>query len=114
MADTNTITLTILIILAFVWRFLRTRQLYKTSLLVQQGKIDPIPFKPHDLHSFIQGALLGNRSLNPSSFFIRAVVYLIVALCLLPFKSYQPPLIWIVIALIALYVPFCVLLGLLL
>ena len=38
-------------------------------------------------------------------------VFLAVAVCLLPFKSYTPPLFWLAIALIALYVPWCMAYG---
>jgi hypothetical protein len=88
MVDTNTILLGIVIVLVFIWRFARTRQLYLTSLHVQASGSDPIPFKPHDLGSFIEQALLGRRSLKPTSFFFRGFVFVVVAGCLLPFKDY--------------------------
>ena len=73
-----------------------------------------MPFRPHDLGSFIQQALLGRRSVGPTSFFIRGLVFAVVATCLLPFKHYKPPLFWLVVALIALYVPWCIAHGLML
>jgi len=114
MVDKNTIALGIIIILVFIWRFARTRQLYLTSLSVEACYSEPIPFKVHDLRSFYEQALLGRRSVKPTSFFIRAIIFLIVAVCLLPFKSYEPHLYWLVIILIALYVPWCIVHGVML
>jgi len=114
MVDTNRITLGLLIIFIFIWRFVRTRQLYVTSLHVHAGGSEPIPFNPHDLRSFVQQVLLGRRSIEPSSFFIRAFVLVVVALCLFPFKDYEPLLSWLVIVLITLYVPWCILHGVML
>jgi len=114
MVDTNTIALGIVIVLAFIWRFARTRQLYLTSLHVQTGDLEPIAFNPHDLHSFVQQALLGRRSIKPISFFIRAFVFMVVAACLFPFKDYEPLLYWLVVVLIALYVPWCIVHGVML
>ena len=114
MVDTNTILLGIVIVLVFVWRFVRTRQLYLTSLHVQVSGSEPIPFKPHDLCSFVEQALLGRRSLKPTSFFIRAFVFVVVAACLLPFKDYEPLLYWLAIILIVLYVTWCIVHGIML
>jgi hypothetical protein len=114
MVDTNRIALGLVIILVFIWRFARTRQLYVTSLQVHARGSEPVPFNPHDLHSFVQQVLLGRRSIKPTSFFIRAVVLAAVAVCLLPFKDYEPLLLWLVIVLIALYVPWCILHGVML
>ena len=114
MVDTNTILLGIVIVLVFIWRFARTRQLYLTSLHVQACGSDPIPFKPHDLRSFVEQALLGRRSMKPTSFFIRAFVFLLVAACLLPFKDYEPFIYWLAIILIVLYVPWCIVHGVML
>ena len=114
MVDTNLIVLGFVIILVFIWRFVRTRQLYVTSLHVHTRGSEPIPFNPHDLRSFVQQVLLGRRSVRPASFFIRAFVLAIVALCLLPFKDYEPLLFRLVIVLIALYVPWCILHGVML
>jgi hypothetical protein len=114
MADKNTIFLGIVIFLVFIWRFVRTRQLYLTSLQVQASGSEPMPFKPHDLRSFVEQALLGRRSMKPTSFFIRAFVFVIVAACLLPFKKFEPLLYWLVVALIGLYVPWCIVHGLML
>ena len=108
MVDTDTIFLGIVIVLVFIWRFARTRQLYLTSLQLQVSGLEPIPFKPHDLRSFIDQALLGKRSMEPTSFFIRAFVFMAVAICLLPFKDYEPYLYWLVVILIALYGPWCI------
>ena len=112
--NTNTIVLGVLIVLAFVWRAARTRQLYLTTLRVQESGSEPIPFKPHDVRSFVDQALLGRRTMRPTSFFIRAFVFAVVALCLLPFKDYAPVLFWLVVALIALYVPWCIVHGVIL
>ena len=114
MVDTNTIALGIVIVLVFIWRFARTRQLYLTSLHVQACGSEPIPFNPHDLHSFVGQALLGRRSIKPTSFFIRAFVFVVVAGCLLPFKAYEPLICWLVIILIVLYVPWCIVHGVML
>jgi hypothetical protein len=114
MLDTSTMALGIVIVLAFIWRFARTRQLYLTSLQIQVCGSDPIPFNPHHLRGFGQQALLGRRSIKPNSFFIRALIFVIVAVCLLPFKDYEPVLYWLVVILIALYVPWCILYGVML
>lgn len=52
--------------------------------------------------------------MKPSSFFIRAFVFVLVAACLLPFKGYEPPLFWLVIVLTALFVPWCIVHGVML
>ena len=114
MAESNTIALGIVIVLVFVWRAVRTRQLYLTSLHVQESGSEPIPFKPHDVRSFVDQALLGRRTMKPTSFFIRAFVFAVVAVCLLPFKDYEPILYWLVVTLIVLYVPWCILHGVML
>ena len=114
MVDANTILLGIVIVLVFVWRFARTRQLYLTSLQVQACGSEPIPFKPHDLRSFVEQALLGRRSMKPTSFFIRGFSFAVVAGCLLPFKDYEPLICWLAIVLIALYVPWCIVHGVML
>ncbi|HEY71123.1 MAG TPA: hypothetical protein G4O08_11125 [Anaerolineae bacterium] len=114
MAHEDIITLAVLITLAFAWRFVRTRQMYLTSLAVRTQKLAPIPFKPRDLSTFVQQALLGRRSMEPNSFFIRGVVFVLVAVCILPLKNYSPPLWWLTIVLIGLYVPWCVAHGLIL
>jgi hypothetical protein len=114
MVDTNTIFLGIVIVLVFIWRFARTRQIYLTSLHVQAYGSEPIPFKPHDLHSFVEQALLGRRSMKPTSFFIRGFVFVVVAVCLLPFKDYEPLIYWLAIILIVLYVPWCIAHGVML
>lgn len=106
--DTDRVFLGILLILAFIWRFLRTRQLYLTSLSLHERGSDPIVFNPRDFRSFVDQALLGRRSLAPSSFFIRAIVFSLVAIGLLPFKEYEPVLFWLVVGMIALYIPWCV------
>lgn len=114
MLETRTITLGILIILVFAWRFVRTRQLYLTSLHVRTLGLDPIEFNPRQIRSIIHQGLLGQRSIEPNSFFIRGIVLAIVALCLLPLKDYEPPLVALVLMLIALYTPWCVAHGIML
>ena len=108
MVDTNTILLGIVIALVFIWRFARTRQIYLTSLHMQAYGSEPIPFKPRDLRSFVEQALLGRRSMKPTSFFIRGFILVVVAGCLLPFKDYEPLTYWLAIILIVLYVPWCI------
>jgi hypothetical protein len=111
MVDTNVIAIGIVIVLVFLWRFARTRRLYLTSLHGQKGGLEPIAFNPHDLRSFVQHALFGRRSIKPTSFFIRAFIYLVVAACLIPFKDWEPLLYWLVMIMIALYVPWCIVHG---
>jgi hypothetical protein len=114
MTDKEVITLAVLIALAFAWRFVRTRQMYLTSLAVRTQGLEPIPFKPQDLSTFVQQALLGRRSMEPNSFFIRGIVFVLVAVCILPLKNYSPPLWWLTIGLIGLYVPWCFIHGMML
>jgi len=114
MVATNSTALGIVIVLVFIWRFVRTRQLYLTSLHVQACGSEPIPFSPHGLRSFVHQALLGRRSVRPTSFFIRAFVFVVVAACLLPFKDYEPLLYWLVVVLIVLYIPWCIVHGVML
>jgi hypothetical protein len=114
MANINSVALGIIIVLAFIWRFARTRQIYLTSLQAKAGDSEPISFSPYDLRSFIAQALLGRRRITVSSFLVRALVFLVVALCLLPFKQYNPWLFRLVIALIALYVIWCIAHGVML
>jgi membrane-bound metal-dependent hydrolase YbcI (DUF457 family) len=114
MVDRNTVVFGILIVLVFIWRFARTRQIYLVSLDVQAGGSDPISFSPDDLPSFFSQVLLGHRSLTPTSFFIRGFVFLVVAVGLLPFKDYEPTLYLLCVVLIGLYVPWCIAHGLML
>jgi len=88
MDEMPTLPLAVIIALAFAWRFARTRQLYITSLAVQEGRLGDKPFHPRDPRSILSQGLLGRRSIPPKSFFVRGVVLAAVALCLLPFKSY--------------------------
>ena len=114
MADRNTILIGIVIVCVFLWRFARTRRLYLTSLHVHTQGLDPIRFKPHDLRSFIEQALLGRRTIEPVSFFVRAFVLAVVAVFLFPFKNFAPLLYWIVIVMIVSYIPWCVVHGIML
>lgn len=111
MLETNTLVLGILIICAFGWRFYRTWQLYLTTKTVLEKGVEAIPFHPQDLNDFIQQALLGRRSVQPGSFRIRALVYGLIAVLLLPIKGYQPVLYWLVVGLISFYLPWCILFG---
>ena len=108
MGETPTLLLAASIAVVFAWRFVRTRQLYLTSLAVRSGRLADTPFNPRDPQTILSQGLLGRRSIPPTSFFIRAAVLGVVALCLLPFKAYAPSLWRLVIALIALYVPWCI------
>ena len=114
MKDTNATTLGILIVLVFIWRFARTHQLYLTSLKVQTLALPPIAFNPRNPRAFLEQVILGRRSIEPNSFFIRGFVLAVVALCLLPFKHYELPLFWLVITMISLYIPWCILHGVML
>lgn len=115
MEDTNTIVLGIVIALFFIWRFARARQLYLTSLQGQTTRrSESSLFNTPDLRSVVQKTLLGRRSIKPISFFIRAFVFMVVTVCLLPVKGYGPCLYWLIVALVALYVPWCVVLGVML
>jgi hypothetical protein len=100
--------LAFIIVLVFVWRFARTRRLYLTSLAVKRDHLALEPFNPRDPRILFHQALIGRRSIEPESFFIRAVVVAVVGLCLLPFKSYGPCLWWLVITLIVSYVLWCI------
>ena len=111
MIDRSTILLGILIVLVFIWRFARTRQLYLSSLEVKTLGVEPVKFNPGDIRSIIHQGLMGHRSVEPESFFIRGIDLAVISLCLLPFKHYQPALVWLVIGLIALYIPWCVIPG---
>jgi len=114
MADTPDIMIWIVITGVFIWRFERTRQIYLRSLSAGPAFAGASSFIPPDIRSFIEQALLGRRSLSPGSFFIRAVLFLLVAISLLPFKVYDPNLYWYVLILIAGYVLWCCLLGIML
>ena len=93
------------VVIFFIWRFARTHQLYRYSLRVLREHVEPSHFKPSLSSNFLNGALLGNRRVEPNSFFIRALVFVVIALVLLPFRNYSPSLYWIVTFLIVLYVP---------
>jgi hypothetical protein len=112
--DINKTVLGIMIILVFVWRFVRTRQLYQTSLKVLTLGLQPVAFNLRDPRDFVEQVLLGRRSIKPAGFFIRAIVLAIVAISLLPFKDYEPPLLWIAISMISLYILWCIVHGVLL
>jgi hypothetical protein len=114
MVDRDKVFLGILIFLAFLWRFARTRQLYLTSLTVKKSGSDPISFHPSNVRNFIDQALLGRRSISPGSFFIRAAVFVFAAICLFPLKHYEAFLFWLVVILISLYAPWCIAHGFLL
>ncbi len=114
MIDENTVIFGIVIFLVFIWRFSRTRQIYLVSMDVESGNSEAIPFNPHDFHSFANQVLFGHRSLKPASFFVRGFVFAVVGFGLLPFKDYQPPLYWLAVILIALYIPWCFIHGVML
>lgn len=110
----NTITLGVIIILFFIWRFFRTYQLYLTSLNTKKKGLEPIKFDPGDWRNFIQQVILGRRTVKPISFFIRAFVLTVIALILLPLKDYEPFLFRLIIVMIVLYIPWCIMYGVLL
>jgi hypothetical protein len=114
MAEEITTLIGAAVILFFLQRFIRTHMLYRYSLRVLRGLEEPTQAKPSLSREFFDQAILGNRSVEPNSFFIRALVFVTIALILLPFKDYAPDIYWIVVILIALYVPWCVGHGLLL
>jgi hypothetical protein len=114
MSDETTAVFGVVIICFFVWRFARTHQLYRFSLKVFKGQANPVQVKPSISRDFLNQALLGNRNVEPNSFHIRALVFAIIALILLPFKDYVLDLYWIVPIIIILYVPWCVVHGVLL
>jgi hypothetical protein len=111
---TPTLALAVLIVLVFVSRVLRTRQLYLTSLASHMTGVKAQRFNPRDPRLVLEQALLGRRSIEPKSFYIRGVVLAAVALCLLPFKGYGPTLWWLVVGLVVLYVAWCVAHGIML
>jgi hypothetical protein len=96
------------VILLFIWRFIRTRKLFTYSRTVLRGLEEPNHVRPSFSPGFFDQAVLGNRNVEPNSFFIRAFVFVAIALILLPFRDYAPEIYWIVVVLIALYVPWCV------
>ncbi len=110
----NTTTLGVIIVLVFIWRFTRTRQLYLTSLKVHTLALDPIAINLSNLRNFVDQVILGRRSIKPISFFVRGFVLAVVGLCLIPFRDYEPPLVWLVVIMISLYVPWCIVHGILL
>ena len=110
--DTNTAVLVVVIILVFIWRFIRTHQLYTTSLQIDIQSFDLRGL--HDLRSFVSQVLFGHRVVGPDSFFIRAIFFAVVTICLFPFKNYEPVLYWLVVVLVSIYVPWCVFHGILL
>jgi len=114
MVDMSSLAIEILIVLVFIWRFARTRQLYQTSLKAHTLGLQPILFNLRNLHSFTQQILLGKRSIKPVSFFIRGFVLALVALCLIPFKDYNLFLFWLIVVLIAFYILWCVAHGVML
>jgi hypothetical protein len=96
------------IVVFFAWRFARTHQLYRFSLKVLRGETDDTPFEVALSREFFRRALLGTRQIQPRSFLIRALVYVVIALILLPFRGYGPDLYFVVSVLIGFYVPWCV------
>lgn len=115
MADWGTVALVIVTVTVFIWRFARTHQLYRTSLQAHSTGLEPSPsFHPDDARGFIMQALFGRRVVRPSSFLIRALVFLVATVCLFPFKDYGPTLYWLVVVLVSVYVPWCILHGLVL
>jgi hypothetical protein len=108
MSEEAIIFLEAAVILFFIWRFARTHQLYRFSQRVLRGLEAPVQVKPSLSREFFNQAFLGNRNVEPDSFFVRALVFVAIALVLLPFKDYAPELYWIVVFLIVLYVPWCV------
>ena len=114
MSNETTVFFEAVIIFFFIWRFARTHQLYRVSRRVLKGYEEPAQVKPSLSRDFLNHAFLGNRNAEHNSFYIRAIVFVTIALVLLPFKDYAPDLYWIVVFLIILYVPWCVIHGLLL
>ena len=114
MSDETAVFFGIAVVFFFIWRFARTHQLYRFSLKVLKGHVEPVQVKPFVSRNFLNLALLGNRNVEPNSFYIRALVFVAIALVLLPFKDYAPDLYWIVCFLIILYVPWCMIHGFLL
>ncbi|MFX0045860.1 MAG: hypothetical protein ACFE8Z_08435 [Candidatus Hermodarchaeota archaeon] len=114
MSDESTVFLGAAVILFFLWRFARTHQLYRFSLKVKRGQIEPTPFVLSVSRESFEQALIGNRNVEPNSFYVRALVFVTVAFVLLPFRSYAPELYSLVFLLILLYIPWCVSHGLLL
>ncbi|NHJ14197.1 MAG: hypothetical protein EAX95_11005 [Candidatus Thorarchaeota archaeon] len=82
------------VIVFFIWRFARTHQLYRFSKSVLRDQANSTSIKPSFSREFASQALLGNRRVEPKSFFVRPLVYVLVALVLFPFKDYAPELYW--------------------
>ena len=111
MQDIEILIIRIVIILFFIWRFARTRQLYLFSLRNPQNGQNANPFRPLTFGSFLNKAFWGKRSLKPNSFFIRGFVFLVIAVCLLPVKNYDPVLYWLFVVLTVFYISWCVIHG---
>ena len=114
MVKLNTTVPGLTIILVYIWRFTRTHQLHSTSLRLQTNGLKSTPRELHDIHSFVDQVLLGHRSFKPISFSIRAFVLSAVAACLLPFKHFDPNLFRLVLFMLALYIPWYFVHGMLL
>lgn len=114
MAEETSVFIGALVILFFIWRFVRTHQLYRFSIRVLRGLEESTQVKPSFSKEFFNQVILGNRCEMPKSFFVRAFVFVTIALLLFPFKDYAPDLYLVVAFLIILYIPWCVGHGILL
>jgi hypothetical protein len=112
--DDRRIMVSAVVTLFFIWRFMRTHNLYRYSFKVIRGKMEPIRTNPSVSGDFFKMVLLRNRNVEPTSFYVRALVFASIALALLPFRDYTPTLYWTATFLIILYIPWCVGHGLLL
>ena len=114
MSEEITALLGFAVILFFIWRFLRTHQLYRFSKKVLEGQAESVSFEVSLSREFAGQVFLGNRNVEPKSFFARPLVYSVIALILWPFKDYAPNLYWIIVFLVILYTPWCLVHGILL
>ena len=112
MLNVNEFVLRGLSMLVFTWLFERTRQLYITSLS-KPAVGGTSSFNPPNSRGFVQETLLGRRSIPPFSFFLRALIFLIIVIIILPYKDYDFSLYWFVIILIGFYVFWSCALGML-
>jgi hypothetical protein len=107
MSEETTALIGAAVVIFFIWRFIRTHKLYRFSLEVLKGRKESTHVRPSFSKEFFDQAVLGNRDVKPNSFFIRAVVFVAIALVLLPFRDYAPDLYFIVVIMIVMYVPWC-------
>ena len=114
MAEETDVIFGAVIIVFFLWRFIRTHQLYRYSVRVTKGQAESVSVRPEVSRIFLYQSLFGQRDVAPKSFYVGALVFFLVTVILFPSKDYGINLYLIVLVLIAAYVPWCIGHGLLL